>query len=109
MKHGTPSEIPDKTDREWINTIIFKELVNGILPDGSRFYFNQVLNEPKERGCDVAVLGFTEIPLIVCPDDAPPPTLNSTRLLARAALRKALGVAEGRADIDRIEDEQEAE
>ena len=45
----------------------------------------------KEQGCDAAVLGCTEIPLIVRPDDAPLPTLDSTRLLARAALHRALG------------------
>ena len=44
----------------------------------------------KERGCDAVVLGCTEIPLIVRPDDTPLPTLDSTRLLARAALRRAL-------------------
>jgi len=44
----------------------------------------------KQRGCDAAVLGCTEIPLIVDPEDAPLPTLDSTRLLARAALHKAM-------------------
>jgi aspartate/glutamate racemase len=44
----------------------------------------------KDRGCDAAVLGCTEIPLIVRPDDAPLPTLDSTRLLAKAALLRAL-------------------
>jgi aspartate racemase len=46
--------------------------------------------ELKKRGADAAVLGGTEVPLIVCPADAPLPTLDSTRLLARAAIRTAL-------------------
>lgn len=83
-------EIPDEADREKINQIIFKELVNGIFPEESRLYFNEVTEKLKRRGCDAVVLGCTEIPLIVRPDDSPLPTLDSTRLLARAALRRAL-------------------
>jgi len=83
-------EIPEEADREKINQIIFKELVNGIFLETSRLYFNEVAEELKERGCDAVVLGCTEIPLIVNPEDTPLPTLDSTRLLARAALKKAL-------------------
>ncbi len=84
------SKIPDEADREKINGIIFNELVNGIFPEASRLYFNEVADKLKARGCDAVVLGCTEIPLIVRPDDTPLPTLDSTRLLARAALKKAL-------------------
>jgi aspartate racemase len=84
-------EIPELEDREKINEIIFKELVNGIFPEKSRRYFNEVTEKLKGRGCDAVVLGCTEIPLIVRPDDSPLPTLDSTRLLARAALKRAVG------------------
>jgi len=83
-------QIPDEIDRERINQIIFKELVKGIFAEGSRQYLNEVAGKLKERGCDAVVLGCTELPLIVRPDDCPLPTLDSTRLLARAALKKAL-------------------
>jgi len=83
-------EIPEPRDREKINTIIFKELVNGIFAEPSRLYFNEMMEELGARGCDGAVLGCTEIPLIVRPEDAPLPTLDSTRLLARAAIARAL-------------------
>jgi aspartate racemase len=84
------SEIPDEADREKINDIIFKELVNGIFTEASRLYFNEVTEKLKARRCDAVVLGCTEIPLIVRADDTPLPALDSTRLLARAALRRAL-------------------
>src|SRR6185503_3474615 len=84
------SEIPDEADRERINKIIFKELVNGLFPEASRLYLNEVAEKLKTRGCDAVVLGCTELPLIVRPEDCPLPTLDSTRLLARAALKKAL-------------------
>jgi aspartate racemase len=83
-------EIPEEADREKINEIIFKELVNGIFPETSRLYLNEVAEKLKQLGCDAVVLGCTEIPLIVRPDDCPLPTLDSTRLLARAALTRAL-------------------
>ena len=88
---GIEREIPDEAARERINEIIFKELVNGVFLETSRLYFNEVAEDLKARGCDAVVLGCTEIPLIVRPDDTPLPTLDSTRLLARAALRRALG------------------
>jgi aspartate racemase len=83
---GMSSEIPDAKDREEIDRIIFKELVNGIFLEESRHYFNEVISKLAERGCEAVVLGCTEIPLIVDPKDCPLPTLDSTRLLARAAL-----------------------
>lgn len=89
-RYGIASEIPDAAERERINDIIFDELVNGLLPEASRLYFNEVSGKLKGRGCDAVVLGCTEIPLIVRPDDTPLPTLDSTRLLARAALRRAI-------------------
>ena len=87
---GIAREIPDPEDREKINTIIFQELVNGIFTEPSRLYFNEVMEKLAARGCDGAVLGCTEIPLIVRADDTPLPTLDSTRLLARAAIARAL-------------------
>jgi len=89
-KFGIRCEIPDSADRERIDTVIFKELVNGRVSEASRVYFNEVIGGLKERGCDAVVLGCTEIPLLVDPDDCPLPTLDSTRLLARAALLRSL-------------------
>lgn len=90
-RFGIEREIPGPSDRERINEIIFKELVNGIFTEDARVYLNEVASKLKDRGCDAVVLGCTELPIIVRPDDCPLPTLDSTRLLARAALRKAMG------------------
>lgn len=88
--HGMPCKIPDEDELEKIDAIIFKELVNGIFTEPSRLYFNAVIQKLKSRGCDGVILGCTEIPLLVDPDDCPLPVLDSTRLLARAALKEAL-------------------
>lgn len=86
---GLACEVPDAARRERINAIIFGELVYGRFGDAPREYFRQVIAELGERGCDAVVLGCTEIPLLVSEADSPLPSLDSTRLLARAALREA--------------------
>lgn len=87
---GIECRIPAAADRERIDAIIFGELVKGVLTEGSRLFFNRVFQEMKDEGCDAAVLGCTEIPLLVDPADCPLPTLDSTRLLARDALKESL-------------------
>ena len=88
-RHSLECEIPDELERDRINTIIFKQLVNGVFTEASRLYLNEVMARLRDRGCDAVVLGCTEIPLLVCPDDTPLPTLDSTRLLAKAAVERA--------------------
>ncbi len=83
--------IPNEDQRVTINGIIFSELVYGIVKEESKKFFLSVIDELKSRGCDSVVLGCTEIPLIVLPDESPLPTLDSTRILARAALQYAIG------------------
>lgn len=81
---------PDDAEREKINSIIFDELVRGHqTPDALR-YFQQVIEKFKTQGCDAVVLGCTEIPLLVNDEVSSLPTLDSTRILARAAIRFAL-------------------
>jgi aspartate racemase len=53
-------------------------------------HFQKVMQRLKDEGCDGVVLGCTEIPLIMSDANSPLPTLDSTRLLARAALRRAV-------------------
>ena len=83
-------EILQERDQEKIDHIIFEELVNGIFTEKSSVFFNKILQKLKANGCDAVVLGCTEIPLLVDPDNSPLPLLDSTRLLARAAIKKAL-------------------
>jgi aspartate racemase len=80
---------PDAAEREEINRIIMDELVCGVFKPAAVTYFQRVFARMKDAGCDAVVLGCTEIPLIMNDANAPLPTLDSTRLLARAALRRA--------------------
>ncbi len=81
---------PNIAEREEINRIIMDELVYGVFKPESVSYFQHVIGRMKDQGCDAVVLGCTEIPLIMNDENTPLPTLDSTRLLARAALRKAV-------------------
>jgi aspartate racemase len=80
---------PPKQERERINTIIFDELVRGKFTAEALSNLQQVIEGLKRHGCDAVVLGCTEIPLLVNDGNSPLPALDSTRLLARAALRQA--------------------
>jgi len=91
---GIASVVPGEDERRRINHIIFEELVGGVFNAESRGYLCSVIDRLKERGCDAVVLGCTELPLIITPDDSPLPILDSTRLLARSALREAIGAGD---------------
>ena len=87
---GIDYRIPGSAQRQRINQIIFDELVNAQFLPASLGYLVEEIRTMKDEGCDAVILGCTEIPLLVTPDVSPLPTLDSTRLLARAAVRKAV-------------------
>jgi len=87
---GIEQRIPGQEQRERINQIIFDELVNGQFQPRSQAYFVEVIRSLQDEGCDAVALACTEIPLLVTPEASPLQTLDSTRLLARAAVRKAV-------------------
>ena len=76
-------------EREEIDRIIMDELVGGVFKPESISYIQGVIARMKGAGCDAVVLGCTELPLILSDANSALPTLDSTRLLARAALRHA--------------------
>jgi aspartate racemase len=82
--------IPGAEQREHLNQIIMDELVKAQFLPRSLAYYVEVIRLFKDEGCDAVVLGCTEIPLLVAPEASPLPTLDSTRLLAKAAVRKAV-------------------
>lgn len=81
---------PTAEERQGIQRIIMDELIYGDFKSASAAYFQQVMNRMKDDGCEAVILGCTEIPLIMNDGNSPLPTLDSTRLLARAALRRAV-------------------
>jgi len=87
---GIDAVVPEAADFETVDRIIFAELVDGLFTEASRQAYNRVIARLGDRGCDAVALACTEIPLLVHADECPLPSLDSTRLLARAALTRAL-------------------
>lgn len=81
---------PDEADRQYVDDVIFDELCQGTISDSSRKRFVEIIAKLKNHGCDAVALSCTEIPLLVTPDVSPIPTLDSTRLLAHAAVDVSL-------------------
>jgi aspartate racemase len=81
---------PDDADRDEMSRLIMEELVPGVFRPATVAFFQGVIRRLQARHCDAVILGCTEIPLIVDDRNSPLPTLDSTRLLARAALRRAI-------------------
>lgn len=88
--HGLAFRRPDPAERDEIDRIIMDELVYGTVTPEATAYLQRTVERLKRAGCDAVILGCTELPLIIDDANAPLPTLDSTRLLARAALRRAL-------------------
>ena len=82
--------LPEPAEREELNRVIMDELVRGIFRPAALAFHQQVIERMQRADCDAVVLGCTEIPLLVNDGNSPLPTLDSTRLLARAALRRAV-------------------
>jgi aspartate racemase len=88
---GITCEIPESEVREEISALIMGELVFGRFAASTRKYFQQAIQNFKRSGCEAAILGCTEIPLLIREEDSVLPVFDSTRTLARAALREAAG------------------
>ncbi len=88
---GVGLQAPEPEERAAIDRIIFEELCQGIISETARAEYVRIIARMRRDGCDAAALSCTEIPLLVTPEVSPLPTLDSTRLLARAAVAVAVG------------------
>ena len=88
---GIDHAVPAPDDRALVDRVIFDELVNGVFTDAARQAYVDIIDKLRADGCDAVALVCTEIPILVSPEVSPLPTLDSTRLLARAAFDVAAG------------------
>lgn len=91
--HGLDFARPSEEERLAVGRLIMDELVCGIQTPRQVEYLAGVIAGLKAQGCDAVVLGCTELPLVMNDGNSPLPTLDSTRLLARAAIRRAMARA----------------
>ena len=90
-RRGLEWAVPPEEDRGLVNAIIFDELCLGVFRDESRAAYVRIIEQLADAGCDAVALVCTEIPLLITPHVSPLPTLDSTRLLAAAAVEVAVG------------------
>ena len=90
-RRGIERAIPSIEDQKVVNDIIFEELCLGVFTEESRAAYVGIIERLRQDGCDAVALVCTEIPLLITPDVSPLPTLDSTRLLAKAAVEVAIG------------------
>lgn len=90
-RRGIDWMIPDRDDRALIHRVIFDELCLGEFSERSRDAYVRIIAKLAGEGCDCVALVCTEIPLLITAEVSPLPILDSTRLLARAAVDVALG------------------
>lgn len=84
---------PSDSEQREMGRLIMDELVAGVFSPTTVAYFQGVIRRLQACHCDAVILGCTEIPLIINDNNSPLPTLDSTRLLARAALQRAVHAA----------------
>lgn len=87
---------PRPAECDEVHRVIMDELVCSRFEPASTAALCEVVSRlARDEGCDGVVLGCTELPLVLSDANSPLPVLDSTRLLARAALRRAAGVGDG--------------
>lgn len=89
-KHGLAVLVPDLADRDRVHEVIYKELAAGIIEDSSRADYVAIIGRLRARGAQGVILGCTEIPLLIRPQDVPVPVFDTTALHAKAAVDFAL-------------------
>lgn len=90
-RHGLQVLVPGEEDRTEVHRIIYEELVQGRVLPASQAFYRQVMQRLVDRGAQAVILGCTEIMMLVGPDDASVPLLDTTALHARAAAQHLLG------------------
>jgi aspartate racemase len=82
--------VPEEATREQLNTAIFDELCMNVFKPNTTHLFLNAIEDLKSKGAECVILGCTEIPLIVTPENSALPTFDSTRLLAKYAVLEAI-------------------
>jgi aspartate racemase len=87
---GITAIVPDDDDIAVINRVIYEELVKGIIREESRDLYRGIIKRLAARGATGIVLGCTETPLLIRPQDVDIPLFDTTLIHAEAALNRAL-------------------
>ncbi|MBK9154819.1 MAG: aspartate/glutamate racemase family protein [Chloracidobacterium sp.] len=96
-KFGIEAFVPEKSDRDVVHSVIYDELVKGVIRDESRAQYLKIIDKLTTKGAEGIVLGCTEIPLLVTPIDTKAVLFDTTTLHAERAVDLALNSVEAAA------------
>ena len=88
--HGIATLVPDEPDRAYVHDTIYAELVKDVFTEATRQGYREVIGRLIGRGAQGCILGCTEIPLLLQPEEVDWPTFSTTELHCRAAVEMAL-------------------
>lgn len=89
-KHGIKVLVPEAADRDIVHNVIFEELCLGHISDKSRKEYVRIIEDLNKEGAEAAILGCTEIGLLVKPEYTAIPLLDTTAIHCEAAVKWAL-------------------
>jgi aspartate racemase len=89
-EQGIETVVPSTEDREFIHQTIFEELGKGIVKETTKTEYLRVMQSLIDKGCEGIILGCTEIPLLIKPEDCPYPTFDTTLIHSKAAVAFSL-------------------
>ena len=90
MDKGIDVIVPGQKDRDLVHEIIYKELVRGEITLASKKIYLEIIDDLKEKGAQGIILGCTEIPLLIGPEDTDIPLFNTTKIHAEKTVELAL-------------------
>ena len=94
IDRGINVTIPDASDIDVVNDVIFHELCVGEVREESRRQFQRIIGSLREKGAEGVILGCTEIGLLIRQSDSPLPVFDTTVIHAKRAAKIALDIAE---------------
>jgi len=89
-RFGIDVLVPDKDERNFIDTVIFAELCVGKMNGSSKMRFKEIIGKLVENGAEGIILGCTEIPLLIKQEDVNVPIFDTAEIHAKAAVEYAL-------------------
>ncbi len=90
-KYGIETVTPDEGDRNYVDQVIWNELVHGKITEEAKKGYLAIINKMVKKGAEGVILGCTEIPLLIKQEDCPVKIYDTTAIHARAILDYALG------------------
>lgn len=90
QRNGIDVLLPAKDDRDFIDDTIFTQLLKHIVSGQSKKRFMQIIDGLRNNGAQAVILGCTEIPLLIQPEDTAVPLIDTLQVHSRAAVAFAL-------------------